>query len=1045
MANWLDDLILSEELEKLRKQQAYEVSAPSWMSEDISIPQSPVTQPETEQPNLTRNAFVPQDWYTPVGVTDEVQEKAIPSYTYLQPSATKTVAPAVAKKEEDKPAVPFWQRALQVFGTPFDWVDENIIKPGLAVGATETGLLKDVKRLPGEDYFEWKKRSWESWKAPGIDIDVPWGDGDIRVDLKGVLEFAPWFLIPGAGQVGTTTRAARGVAGILGKMGTVGKIAGTAVELSPWGLAEKGLSAAAKTALKGVSRISGKVGEKAFGAIPEKKVSPAVEEFTKFFKEKVLPRYEKFQPTKKGTYARGEAITRDIDRRILSGELKTPEEIIKATGELSGIGTKIEFAVPTWERAEIQKHTMELVKDIVRASERGYVNLDTRGAFLNLLIHGEIPQPHHLREFARVFGKDFAQTVSKLKGVKRSNFENVLDFLNIPRAVLASGDISAVARQGLILGLAHPTKVPRSFGMMVKSLFSEKMALQTDDAMRADPLFNEFVQVAKGYIAPIEKGAALSKAEESFASSIAENIPFVRRSERAFITYLNELRFASYKSVRNAIVATGGGDKELEMIGKFINLASGRGELPKSLDKFAPALNTLLFSPRLQASTLELPFQIGKMLMSKNPYMRKEAAKALVTFAGGGTALLLLLKNSGVGKVEFDPRSGDFGKIQIGDTRLDIWRGYAQYARFAAQLLTGQKKSAYGNMSKKDRYDTAFRFLQSKSSPAFGLMVDLLKGENYMGDPMFEGTTGTLKAARERMMPLALQDIIDAMEQNGINGLWTAAPATLGIGVLTYIDEYTKTQNKIAKEAGFESWDEIDPKTQREIWNRSPELQAARIQLDRRVMDTAWGEWRSAGVAIEDNFKNDVELATEQFRQTGDGYTYREKVRDAFTARRGAYDAREKDARFEEITDRFKTEDPAQAIITLGREQLAIKVYNDALYSDDMYDEFGDYRWDVAEERKKQLKMQLGNEMYNYVEEYQNLKYEDFPEEYKELAKAKIILKPYWQVRDNLEKMFGKMYVESSHGQRMITKLRQQMRMSDPVLDKYYKMFYTQT
>ena len=53
------------------------------------------------------------------------------------------------------------------------------------------------------------------------------------------MELAPWLLIPGAGQVGTATRAARGIAGVLSKFGQAGRVLGGIVEYSPWGLVEK--------------------------------------------------------------------------------------------------------------------------------------------------------------------------------------------------------------------------------------------------------------------------------------------------------------------------------------------------------------------------------------------------------------------------------------------------------------------------------------------------------------------------------------------------------------------------------------------------------------------------------------------------------------------------------------------------------------------------------------------------------------------------------------------------------------------------------------
>jgi len=527
-------------------------------------------------------------------------------------------------------------------------------------------------------------------------------------------------------------------------------------------------------------------------------------------------------------------------------------------------------------------------------------------------------------------------------------------------------------------------------------------------------------------------------------SDLARRIPFVRRSERAFITYLNEARMASFEAAHGAMTAQGATPAQFKILTDFINMASGRGVLPKSLEKYSPVLNTILFSPRLQMATMQMPRQIGRMLLSGNPYMRKEATKAFITFVGGGSAILGLLKATG-NKVELDPRAGDFGKVIIGETRLDIWRGYLQYSRFAAQMLTGERKSAYGNMNKAERSEVAWRFLQSKSSPAFGLMVDLLRGETYMGKPIFNDTTGFSRVAMERVLPLALQDVIDATEMSGMNGLWVAAPVTLGIGALTYVNDYVRVKEEIARGMGYKSWDDIDPKTQREIQNRNTELQAATIAFDRQVMGTAWGDWRLSGEAIGDIFRENIEKAVAQYRATGDGYQFREKVGDAFTARRGGYEARNKEPRFEDIVKRLNIEDTAEALVSLGPEQLAIKVYNDALYGDDMYDEFGDYRFDEAELRKQQLLQQLGDEMFGYVEEYRELKYEDLPPEFQELSRAKQVMKEYWRVQERVERLFGKRFAESSRGQAFISKMRKQLRTTNPEIEKYYQLFYQRT
>ena len=1032
-------------LEALKLQRTItEPEAPAWLPAEQAFSELPPLQTYREpQPSP---AWFPTEQYMP---------ERIPAYQEIpQPITRPRALPIVKPKLEAEPVtVPFWQRALQVFSAPFEWVDEYVIKPGLGMARGVIDPLSVEKRKPGEDFWEWKKRTWEAWEAPGIDIDVPWMDRPWRLDVKGVLELAPWLLIPGVGQVGGGVRGAVGIAGMLGKMGRLGRVAGYALQYSPWGLVEKTAGVALRAGVKGISKITGrvgaKVGERVFGKIPEPlPPTPAVQELTKFFDEAVVPArkaFEKALPTELRAKQLGrlEAIAKQYrEGKITALQRQALEETALEAGSL-----KAQFAVKDIPKFSKEKMN-DLLDPIYKAAETDFEAKNAAQALRNLLLNGEIPEPRFFTQFARAYGDDFAKSVKGFTQLSSTGREKILDVLNLPRAVLASGDLSATFRQGLILMLTHPTKAPRAFWRQLKHFASEKLSLEMDDVLRSHPLYDTAVKEWGVEFTALRKGARMITKEEPFYSNLAQQIPFIRRSERAFTGFLNEMRMGAVEASYNAMVSQGASPAQFKLMGKFINLASGRGVLPANLNQYAPLFNTVLFSAKYQMSTLQLPRQIGRMLLSGNPYMRKEAAKALITFVGGGSALLGLLKATGRGKVELDPRAGDFGKIVIGETRLDIWRGYIQYARFMAQMLTAERKSAYGNMNKAQRWEIAVRFLQSKASPAAGLIADIWKGENYMGEPVFNETTGFIKMARDRLLPLALQDVIDAMEQSGVNGLWTAAPATLGIGVLTYVNDLVRIKEKIAREMGYEVWDEIDPKTQREIENSNAELQAAYIQFDRQVMGTAWGDWRLAGQAIEDTFRENVELAVAQYKETGEGYQFREKITKSFTERRGGYGAREKMPQFEDIVRRLETEDTLESLVALGPEQLAIKVYNDALWGDDMYDEFGDYRFDEAEIRKQQLREQLGEEMFIYVEEYRGIKYEDLPPEFHLLTEAKRVMRPYWQVREEAIKIFGEPKPSWSQWRlsrfnAFVSRIRKRLRRTNPELEKYYQMFYT--
>ena len=1000
------------------------------------------------RPTKSRWEPSPIDISQTVAVPEEQRSVRQPMQRTFEPSVEELQQIALGQPaKEEKVSVPFWQRALELFAAPFEWIDETIIKPTLGVVGTAVGAVEEVKRMAGEDYWEWKKRSWEELETPGIKINVPWSDEPWTVDIKGVIEFAPWLLIPGAGQVGTAAKVGRGLAGVVGRAGKIGKVLGTAIEYSPWGMVEKTVGKAIKVGVKGVSGASERfgtgVGEKLFGKYKQPPTAPIVQKLTKFFDEQVLPARKAFEKELPKLRATQEAKTDAIWKQVREGKLTLTEALEKAKAARGG-ALKPEFAVEIGKFTEDEVD--ELTKMIVNKSETGLMTTDSANAFRLLMITGELPQPHHIQAFAKVFGRDFANAVSNFSKLSQSGVDTAIDVLNISRPILSSMDISGMLRQGLILGLTHPTKVPATFWKMMKAVFSEKLSLEMDDLLRAKPYYDDFVRLG-GYVAPIEKTARASVREEAFISGLAEKVPGVRRSERAFITYLNELRYAAFEDGYKVLTAQGADEATQKLFARFINLASGRGDLPKALDKYAPAINAILFSPRLQASRLELPRQIYRMLINKNPYVRKEAAKALVTFVGGGVSLLTLLKQSGVADVELDPRSSDFGKIKIGETRYDIWTGYLQYIRFAAQIMTGEKKTAYGNMNKADRLREAFRFLQSKGSPAFGLVVDLASGERYMGEPTLGGTTETLDTIKSKFFPLAVQDIIDAMEKyGGMNGLFTAAPAIAGVGVLTYVNDLVLARDKIARQMGYSMWDDIDPKTQRMVEDTTPELQAAMIQFDRQSMGTAWGDWNAAGQAIEDEFKNRIIEDVAWYRNNpDDGYGFRQKISLTFAERKGAYTAREANPVFEDIVKRQNTEDTLEALVNLGPERLAIKIYNDALYNDDMYDEFGDYRFDKADAIKEQLKNQLGG-LYDYAEGYAESKYDILPVEFQELQKAKKVMSEYWDVQSQVEAIWGKPTTPQAKKRidAVVQRMRKRLRRLNPEIAYYYDMFYKQ-
>jgi len=383
---------------------------------------------------------------------------------------------------------------------------------------------------------------------------------------------------------------------------------------------------------------------------------------------------------------------------------------------------------------------------------------------------------------------------NKTLGVKA--WETFIDAANLPRALLASGDLSVTFRQCALAIARRPHLFPGTMNAQIKTIFSSKNWKVINDVLVKDADVQLFAE--KGmFLAPEpgKVGIKLWAREEEFMSHLAERIPgigqFVKASERAFTggaNYVRGMLARDYaKMLRKMDALT---DENIEGLAHVINWSTGRGSFPKKALDVAPIANALMFSPRYVFSRI---YDTPKLLFSPNAIVRREAIRTFVQFMGLGSSVLGLSSMAGA-KVEMNPLSSDFGKIKVGDTRLDIWAGYVQYARFVAQILANERKIVgSGRKQELNRLETTWRMLQSKGSPIASIFVDLLAGETYTGEPMFEG--GMETATRElqnRLTPLWVQDFLEAIEANGLIGGLVAPPAILGIGATSYKPRYSR-------------------------------------------------------------------------------------------------------------------------------------------------------------------------------------------------------------------------------------------------------------
>ncbi len=464
-----------------------------------------------------------------------------------------------------------------------------------------------------------------------------------------------------------------------------------------------------------------------------------------------------------------------VGARILeAGEGR--QAFIQAKAPLKGKLPQAEFTPP---EAGLTPDDITGLFNKIRDSEILYfTKLNTSEALEKLLL-GQIPTRGEIALLEKVFGTDFARALLAKRPLGTKAWETFLDVWNIPRAILASWDLSAPLRQGAVLAPKHFKEWASGLKPMVKAFAKEKHALDVDRAIQTGK-YAELRAEAGLYHAPISGvGSKLTEREEMFVSNLARYIPLVRRSERAYITYLNKLRSDVFDTTvsmweRTNFKAT---EKDFKELALFINRASGRGSLGK-LEDSAPFLSGVFFSPRLQASRIT----IANSLFTGTTKVRKEAAATLASFVGAGISVLALADLAGA-EVGKNPLSADFGKIKIGKTRLDIWGGFQQYARFLSTLVTGMKKSTIsGQTYEANRMEVVQQFVRSKLMPTVSFFYDLMAGRTYIGEKM----DLDIEQAYQRLAPMFVQDMVDAISAEGLPGGFVATPGILGVGIVSY-------------------------------------------------------------------------------------------------------------------------------------------------------------------------------------------------------------------------------------------------------------------
>ena len=289
---------------------------------------------------------------------------------------------------------------------------------------------------------------------------------------------------------------------------------------------------------------------------------------------------------------------------------------------------------------------------------------------------------------------------------------------------------------------------------------------------------------------------------------------FKRLFEASERSYETGVLYAKFLMSVEAINNENGNIESLKAmkIGDAINGLFGKVDIPLIAKENQRKLTMFLFAPRWVASQvrnlMDLRFAVNKFgakLSDKITYTRaqqmrlKSATTNIIMTAVLSNMISAFVKSlDDKGSDEewanrfwdaleeqLNPLSTDFGKIKIGDLRLDLSLGTNAIIQMLSRVATGKTKTGEGLIKKQERIGAVWNWIKYKQSPVIAditLLGELINNQ-ISGDPITNAVGQELSpvgVVMQALAPISVQNIVDAVE-NGKPTLPYIASATTQI------------------------------------------------------------------------------------------------------------------------------------------------------------------------------------------------------------------------------------------------------------------------